>query len=436
MKKGILFLASFLFILISNLSFISATLVSHEDRTLMAGDLWALNDGYEIYVREVFGEMDKADIALGKGSSNLYEKWFSTGDTFSYPNIISATIIINYHPATEVSSVTFTDLMLEESVEPSGEEPSTGGEVCNESWQCSLWTACVNREQRRRCVDSNNCDPTNNETIITRECDSAQIPSDADCEEDWACTPWTTCTNNQQARSCLDINSCGTTENIPEPTRACDSNTDQGSDDDSSDSGDSGNSRGSSSSTTTYEYNYYITHPFLEYFGFNASDIPPGEMPRGPISFFSPFLYVILIWGIISLFLLLLVYIYTSSAFASIANRTQPNHRPGLAWLPVIGPLLIARKAAGMHWWPVLLLILLFIPFVNMLSAIALAVFFTIWMWKTFSALSHPGWWSLFNIIPVLGNLIFLILLGVAAWKNSPQVPLVKKKSKKSLNKS
>ncbi|RMD67387.1 hypothetical protein D6817_01770, partial [Candidatus Pacearchaeota archaeon] len=41
------------------------------------------------------------------------------------------------------------------------------------------------------------------------------------CTEDWVCGEWTACVNGEQTRSCVDRNQCGTTTNKPETTRAC-----------------------------------------------------------------------------------------------------------------------------------------------------------------------------------------------------------------------
>ena len=73
-------------------------------------------------------------------------------------------------------------------------------------------------------------------------------------------------------------------------------------------------------------------------------------------------------------------------------------------------------KIARMHWWPILLLIGILIPFVGSIISIVFVIFGFIWGWKIFEAVGRPGWWVLWQIIPILGTIIFLILLGIAAW--------------------
>jgi hypothetical protein len=109
------------------------------------------------------------------------------------------------------------------------------------------------------------------------------------------------------------------------------------------------------------------------------------------------------------------LWIFLSLAFMKIAKRLGQS-MPGLAWIPGIGPLIVAYRASGMHWWPWLLLIGYVIPLVNFIFAIAFAVFSIIWMWKMLEALGRPGWWAiLIAIIPVVN----LILIGIAAWGGS-----------------
>ncbi len=105
------------------------------------------------------------------------------------------------------------------------------------------------------------------------------------------------------------------------------------------------------------------------------------------------------------------VYIYTSFAFLAIARKVKFKH-PKIAWIPAVGPLLIMSKTAKMHWWPILLLIGMVVPFIGSVALLILAVYSVIWLWKTFEALKRPGWWAILCIIPVV-NLIFI---GIAAW--------------------
>jgi hypothetical protein len=119
------------------------------------------------------------------------------------------------------------------------------------------------------------------------------------------------------------------------------------------------------------------------------------------------------------------VYVYMSLAFMAIAKKAKLDS-PGLAWIPGVGPLIIAFQTAKMHWWPWLLLIsllLMWIPFIGILiyfiAIITFAVYAIIWQWKMFEAVDKPGWWILLALIPFVGGLVYLIMVGIAAWSKN-----------------
>jgi uncharacterized membrane protein YhaH (DUF805 family) len=114
---------------------------------------------------------------------------------------------------------------------------------------------------------------------------------------------------------------------------------------------------------------------------------------------------------IIYLIVMIGLYIFVSFAFMKIGKKAQLKS-PGIAWIPGIGPLLIAFFASGMHWWPWLLLIGFIIPFLNIVVMLVFMVFAIIWYWKMFEAIGKPGWWAIMLIIPIV-NIIFI---AIAAW--------------------
>ncbi|MEM4330939.1 MAG: hypothetical protein QW273_02940 [Candidatus Pacearchaeota archaeon] len=124
---------------------------------------------------------------------------------------------------------------------------------------------------------------------------------------------------------------------------------------------------------------------------------------------------------ILLLVLFIAVYIYLGFAFSAIGRKAKLK-TPNLAWIPFVGPLIIAFQISKMHWWPWLLLIGIIIPIVNILVLLAFTVFATIWQWKMFVAIGKPGWWALIDLggfIPFIGVLFTiaqLVLYGIAAW--------------------
>ncbi|MFT4310599.1 MAG: hypothetical protein ACMXYC_03130 [Candidatus Woesearchaeota archaeon] len=61
-----------------------------------------------------------------------------------------------------------------------------------------------------------------------------------------------------------------------------------------------------------------------------------------------------IIMGIV-LLTVLIFYIYTSFCFMKIGQKANDS-APALAWIPLVGPSIIAFRASNMHWWPWLLL--------------------------------------------------------------------------------
>jgi hypothetical protein len=130
--------------------------------------------------------------------------------------------------------------------------------------------------------------------------------------------------------------------------------------------------------------------------------------------------------GIAMILLVLFVaaYVYLSLATMRLAKKTGTKYG-WLAWIPLANFFLYS-KMASMHWWPLFLLVGMFIPYLQIPSLIAFAVFNFIWFWKIFDKVDRPGWWILLSIIPLAGWLIFLILLGVAAWSGETKTAPVR----------
>ena len=120
-------------------------------------------------------------------------------------------------------------------------------------------------------------------------------------------------------------------------------------------------------------------------------------------------------FAVVFFIIMIAVYVYMSLAFMTIGRKIGLK-TPELAWIPGVGPAILAYQSSKMHWWPWLLLIAFIIPLLNFFAVIAFAVFYYIWMWKFFEAAKRPGWWPLLSLIPLIGGIIFLILVGITAW--------------------
>ena len=103
-------------------------------------------------------------------------------------------------------------------------------------------------------------------------------------------------------------------------------------------------------------------------------------------------------------------WVYSSFAFMAIAKKAK-DKMPGLAWIPGVGPTIVAFRSAGMPWWPWLLLIGIVIPFVGWIALLAFAVFSVVWTWKLFEKIRKPGWWAILMLIPFVN----LVMMGIVA---------------------
>ena len=110
---------------------------------------------------------------------------------------------------------------------------------------------------------------------------------------------------------------------------------------------------------------------------------------------------------------MLFYWIFMSLAFMAIAKKDRQKN-PEIAWIPFLGPRIIAYKSSEMHWWPWLLIIGFFIPIINFFAPIIFAVYIVVWNWRLFENVGKPGWWSILMLVPIL-NYVFA---GIVAWSD------------------
>ncbi|MEA3330029.1 MAG: hypothetical protein U9Q06_04775 [Nanoarchaeota archaeon] len=176
----------------------------------------------------------------------------------------------------------------------------------------------------------------------------------------------------------------------------------------------------------------------------------------------TAFFYSLLLFGL---------YLYYSITYSKIGKKAGLTN-PGIAWMPIFGPLAVIFEASKKHWWPFLMvsleyfliLILMFGFFgLNFYSEFISGIFYIsyfliflifsimviIWHWKTYVAVGKSGWWILVPVILVFFSWIFsiiatissskviqiiaavifivgfishLIFIGIAAWSGNPQL--------------
>jgi hypothetical protein len=100
---------------------------------------------------------------------------------------------------------------------------TTSAAPCVEHWGCSAWSSCSNNQQTRSCTDSSNCGTTVNKPAIVQSCTVTPNPTPTPgtrCTENWACNDWSSCLNNEETRTCTDLNHCSA-NNIKNEKRSC-----------------------------------------------------------------------------------------------------------------------------------------------------------------------------------------------------------------------
>ncbi len=86
---------------------------------------------------------------------------------------------------------------------------------CTPNWTCENWSACTNNQQARTCIDSKNCGNSFAKPAESQTCNLS-------CTPNWTCENWSNCTNNgTQSRLCTDKNNCGAISGKPSETQTC-----------------------------------------------------------------------------------------------------------------------------------------------------------------------------------------------------------------------
>ncbi len=128
-------------------------------------------------------------------------------------------------------------------------------------------------------------------------------------------------------------------------------------------------------------------------------------------SFFGGFMGIMVAFGILLMLgLMAAVYVYHALAWMTIARKLKHKY-PWLAWIPLASTAM--RLQLGKFRWEWIFLV--FIPFFGW---IALWVMTIIVHWRIFEKRKYPGWFSLAVIIPQIGWLFYMIIIGFVAWED------------------
>jgi hypothetical protein len=149
--------------------------------------------------------------------------------------------------------------------------------------------------------------------------------------------------------------------------------------------------------------------------GMNLTALDVGIIESADLEVLVGFLLIILA-------LFLIGYLYFCFTLMLTARKLDVPGS-GLAFVPFVNLILMARMA-GMSAWPVLLLFgIAVVPVVGALFLLAFMAFFYIWWWKIAEKRGMEGWLVLLTFVPLVGSVWGLILWGLLAWKETPTTP-------------
>ncbi|NCN86275.1 hypothetical protein GW932_00420 [archaeon] len=103
------------------------------------------------------------------------------------------------------------------------------------------------------------------------------------------------------------------------------------------------------------------------------------------------------------------IYVYHALAWQTIGKK-QKYKRPWLAWIPFANVSMILQMGRFNWAW-------VFLVLIPILGWIALFILLILSMWRIFEKAKYPGWASLSMILPTVGKVLYLIVIGLVAWK-------------------
>ena len=111
----------------------------------------------------------------------------------------------------------------------------------------------------------------------------------------------------------------------------------------------------------------------------------------------------------------ILFYVYYSITLMTIAKKIG-DKRPWLAWIPLAN-IALFLKIGDFHWAWAFLALISAIPVIGIIPFIALIVLTVIAQWRVNEKRNFPGWTSLLTLLPWVGGIWNIILMGILAWK-------------------
>ena len=84
---------------------------------------------------------------------------------------------------------------------------TNGTQGCLPNLNCTIWSTCINNNQSRSCTDMNACNTSKVRFNETKSCLSGTGVT-AICEQHWQCTAWSGCIDDERTRTCERDDAC------------------------------------------------------------------------------------------------------------------------------------------------------------------------------------------------------------------------------------
>ena len=202
--------------------------------TSYAGYKWYIGSGSEScnqVCADHGGICDATGTAFGAGNGNVFSATANCKSVLSALGVSTANFLGNDYAAVDAGMGCYVNSSSGAGSVASGAtcysananmsricacDTASAPANCTPNWQCSDWDTCTNGQQSRTCIDSNSCGTTQNKPLTAQSCG---------CIQNWNCSYIGFCVNGKQSISgCIDLNRCGYTTPAPSSQPCTNSN--------------------------------------------------------------------------------------------------------------------------------------------------------------------------------------------------------------------
>ncbi|MBT7241552.1 MAG: hypothetical protein HN878_03615 [Candidatus Diapherotrites archaeon] len=149
------------------------------------------------------------------------EKQINSGNYYKtiYEDETTRALILSEPGNQEIICIIEQEITLNQNNNNSNNPQPTdiNNSACTENWNCTNWSNCDNNNQTRTCTELNQCGTDTNKPIENQTC----LSTPETCTENWTCTNWSECINELQQRTCQVVKDCPDINNQPAIQQSC-----------------------------------------------------------------------------------------------------------------------------------------------------------------------------------------------------------------------